>query len=119
LLILRDLDNHDKHHLQATALVQPATLQHASSVEFESKEDADRSVPPDVEIFGPDFRDGEVLLCQRTGGRIAHVKGGFNISAQVQVVLPDGRQYGVTHLLAGLCVYTRQILEYIGAVAGA
>jgi hypothetical protein len=34
LLILRDLDNKDKHHLQAIAVVQPGTLEH-DVVEFE------------------------------------------------------------------------------------
>jgi hypothetical protein len=70
-----------------------------------------------MEVATGNFGDEAVLLTHRTKGRISKVNGGFNISAQVQVLLSDGRQEGITHILAALCFYTRQVLNYIDGSA--
>jgi hypothetical protein len=69
-----------------------------------------------VEVFCPALKDGEILLRQRTSGRIARVTGRLAIAAQVQVALQDGRWFGITDLLAALCFYTREIYNYVQAV---
>ena len=74
------------------------------------------SVPPDVEILAPSFTDGEVLLRQRTKGRIAKVRGGYSFHAVVQVSLTDGREFGVTQILAEMCRYARLVIGHIAAV---
>jgi hypothetical protein len=114
LLMLRDLDNQDKHRLQVFAKIEPSEVQHSFAARFESEEAARASIPPNVEIFAAPLTDGARLLRQRTTGRIASVVGSINLSAQVQVTFQSGRREGVTTLLAALCQYTRQVLEYVG-----
>jgi hypothetical protein len=115
LLVLRDLDNQDKHHIQVSPMVQPESINHQGAVEFESEADAKVSIPPDTEVFAAPFRDGEMLLRWRTKHRIAKVKGQFGVAGQVQVVLPDGRREGLTQILEALCYYTKQVMEYVAA----
>ncbi len=115
LLVLQKLDNQDKHHLQITPHIQPMGIEHDLSMEFETEEGAAASVPPYTEVFEVPFRDGELLMRSRTKGRIAGVHGGMNVAVQVQVVLVGGRQEGITHLLAALCFYTRQVMDHVAA----
>ncbi len=70
-------------------------------------------MPPDTEVIVALFEDGAVLLRHRTNGRIKSVQGRYSITAQVQVVLPDGRAFGVTDLLAALWEYTRVVMDYV------
>ncbi|MFI9373835.1 hypothetical protein [Streptomyces parvulus] len=120
LLVLRDLDNRTKHHLQVKPDLAPQTIEHAPSVEFETEEGAAASVPPDTEVNIAPFEDGAVLLRHRTNGRIKSVRGRYSITAEVQVLLPDDRAFGVTDLLAALWEYTRAVMEHvIGTAEGA
>lgn len=116
LLVLSSLNNEDKHHLQVKPVVHQESIQHNTSIEFEDEEGASASIPPDTEVFACEFKDGQPLLRQRTQGRIAKVKGSFDISAQVQVVLRDGREVGLLHILAMLCQYTEDVVKHIAAV---
>lgn len=113
LLLLRDLDNSDKHHLQMKARLETASLAHEPAVEFETEEGAAASVPPDTEVFAPDFTDGGCLLLWRTKGRIAHVKGAFSVGAVVQADLGAGHVEGATEVLAALCFYTRLVMGHL------
>ncbi|MFI1394579.1 hypothetical protein [Streptomyces sp. NPDC020681] len=113
LLVLRDLDNSTKHHLQVKPDLAPQAIQHAPAVEFETEEGAAASVPPDTEVVVAPFEDGAVLLRHRTSGRIKSVQGQYNITAHVQVVSPDGRAFGVTNLLAALWEHTRVVMGHV------
>ncbi|MFJ5967269.1 hypothetical protein [Streptomyces sp. NPDC093060] len=113
LLILRDVDNNTKHHLQVKPDLATQAIRHAPAVEFETEEGAAASLPPDTEVMVAPFQDGAVLLRHRTSGRIKSVQGHYNITAQVQVVLPDGRTFGVTELLAVLWEYTRVVMDHV------
>ncbi|MFJ9126613.1 hypothetical protein ACIRJS_21190 [Streptomyces sp. NPDC102340] len=113
LLVLRDLDNSTKHHLQVKPDLAPQTVRHTPAVEFETEEGAAASVPPDTEVILAPFEDGAVLLRHRTSGRIKSIGGQYNITAQVQVVLPNGRPHGVTSLLAALWEYTRIVMGHV------
>ncbi|MFB6936082.1 hypothetical protein [Streptomyces chartreusis] len=113
LLALRDLDNSTKHHLQVKPDLTPQTIEHTPAVEFETEEGAAASVPPDTEVLAAPFEDGAVLLRHRTKGRIKSVQGQYSFAAQVQAVLPDGRTFGVTDLLAALCEYVRVVMEHV------
>ncbi|MFE6767470.1 hypothetical protein ACFVFD_00670 [Streptomyces fimicarius] len=113
LRILRDLDNTTKHHLQVKPELAPQSIHHAPAVEFETEEGAAASVPPDTQIVVAPFEDGAVLLRHRTKGRIESVKGNYSFTAQVQVVLADGRTFGVTELLAALWEYTNMVLSFV------
>ncbi|MFD7757922.1 hypothetical protein [Streptomyces sp. NPDC059757] len=113
LLILRDLDNSTKHHLQVKPDLAAQTIQHAPAVEFETEEGAAASVPPDTELTAAPLEDGAVLLRHRTSGRIKSVQGQYNITAQVQVVLPNGRTFGVTELLAAMWEYSRLVMGHV------
>ncbi|MBO2465223.1 hypothetical protein [Actinomadura violacea] len=113
LVLLRDLDNQDKHYIQVAGSLEPSELRHEGALVFESEAGARASLPPEVEVFATPFEDGQTLMHWRTKGRVADVKGSFNIVGQVQVALPGGRQEGVTQLLAALCVYTRQVVDYV------
>ncbi|MFI2350358.1 hypothetical protein ACH492_25580 [Streptomyces sp. NPDC019443] len=113
LLILRNLDNSTKHHLQVKPYLATQTIQHAPAVEFETEEGATASVPPDTEVMVAPFEDGAVLLRHRTNGRIKSVQGQYNLTAQVQVVLADGRTFGATELLAALWEYTRVVMGHV------
>lgn len=113
LLALRDLDNSTKHHLQVKPDLAPQSIEHAPAVEFETEEGPVASVPPDTEVMVAPFEDGAVLLRHRTNGRIKSVQGQYSFAAQVQAVLPDGRAFGVTDLLAALWEYTRVVMEHV------
>ncbi|MFF3878696.1 hypothetical protein [Streptomyces sp. NPDC001978] len=117
LLVLRDLDNSTKHHLQVKPDLAPQTIRHAPSVEFETEEGAAASMPPETEVMVAPFEDGAALLRHRTSGRIKSVQGQYNITAQVQVVSPDGRPHGVTDLLAALWEYTRIVMGHVISAA--
>lgn len=117
LLVLRDLDNSTKHHLQVKPDLASQTIRHAPAVEFETEEGAAASVPPDTEVMVAPFEDAAVLLRHRTSGRIKSVHGQYNITAQVQLVLPDGRPHGVTDLLAALWEYTRIVMGHVVSTA--
>lgn len=120
LLILRDLDNQDKHRFQVVSELEPTSIVHMVSVEFETEADAVASIPPDIEINGEVPLEGEaVLVCQRTKGRIAKVWGEYEFSAQVKVVLPGGHSEGITNILAGLCRYTRIVVNYVAGTSAA
>ncbi|MFK0131140.1 hypothetical protein ACIQRZ_12340 [Streptomyces rubiginosohelvolus] len=111
--ILRDLDNTTKHHLQVKPELTPQSIRHAPTVEFETEEGAAASVPPDTEVVVARFEDDAVLLRHRTKGRIESVQGHYSFSAQVQVVLADGRTFGVTELLAALWEYTHLVMSFV------
>ncbi|WP_208033378.1 hypothetical protein [Streptomyces cyanogenus] len=117
LLVLRDLDNTTKHHLQVKPDLAPQSIRHTPAVEFETEEGAAASVPPDVEVVVDSFEDGAVLLRYRTKGRIKSVEGQYNITAQVQAVTPDGRPHGVTDLLEALWEYTRIVMGHVMGAA--
>ncbi|WP_328340668.1 hypothetical protein [Streptomyces violaceus] len=117
LIVLRDLDNSTKHHLQVKPDLTPQSIRHTPAVEFETEEGAAASVPPDVEVVVGPFEDGAVLLRHRTKGRIKSVEGQYNIMAQVQAITPDGRPHGVTSLLAALWEYTRIVMGHVMGAA--
>ncbi|MFE7450645.1 hypothetical protein [Streptomyces griseus] len=117
LRILRDLDNRTKHHIQVKPALAPQSIHHSPTVEFETEEGAAASVPPNTELFVALFEDGAVLLRHQTKGRIKAVQGHYSLTAQVQVVLPDGRAFGVTEILAALWQYTQLVMgRVVGAV---
>jgi hypothetical protein len=113
LVVLRDLNNEDKHRVELTASLRPTAMNHFGSIEFETEEGAGLSVPPDTTVYTPSFIDGGTLLIWRTKGRIAKVTGGYTILAQVQVRLVDGRLVGVTQILAALCHHTEKVLRSV------
>ncbi|CAM5423928.1 putative protein OS=Streptomyces griseorubiginosus OX=67304 GN=AQJ54_35720 PE=4 SV=1 [Streptomyces griseorubiginosus] len=117
LLVLRELDNSTKHHLQVKPDLAPQAIRHAPTVEFETEAGAAASVPPDTEVITGPFEDGAVLLRYRTKGRIKSIKGQYNYTAQVQAVCPDGRSHGVTDLLAALWEYTRIVMRHVMGAA--
>ena len=112
LLILRKLSNADKHYLQVRPILQPQKLSHEFSIEFETEADAALSVPPDVEVFGAAFRDGEVLLHQKTKGRIAKILGNYQVALEVQIIIEE-KSYKLTEILAALCYYTGVVIRYV------
>lgn len=121
LVILRDLSNQDKHHLQVKPTLENVSLGHMPGVEFETEADAAMSIPPDIEFFVANFEDGELLLRHHTRGRIAKVKGSFRITVQVRVQLPDGRVMPILEILSMLCQYVEVVMRYVashGASAG-
>lgn len=115
LLLLRDLDNQDKHHVQVESFIDPTEIMHELGVTFETQEEAEQNVPPDVTFYTDAyFHDGACLLEHRTKTRIAAVAGSFRGHAQVVVSLPGrGDKPGITWILAALCFYTGTILEYL------
>ncbi|MFD3945971.1 hypothetical protein [Streptomyces sp. NPDC058579] len=112
LLVLRQLDNSAKHHLQVKPDLASHSIRHEPTIEFETEAGAAASQPPNVELMMAPFEDGAILLRHRTSGRIKSVRGRCNIKAQVQVVLPDSRTSGVTEILAALCEYTRIVMDH-------
>ncbi|MFD7420041.1 hypothetical protein ACFV6M_06265 [Streptomyces californicus] len=117
LLVLRELDNSTKHHLQVKPDVAPQSIRHTPTVEFETEVGTAASVVPDVEVVVGPFEHDTVLLRHRTKGRIKSVEGKYNITAQVQAVTPDGRSHGVTDLLAALWEYTRIVMGHMMGAA--
>ncbi|MFD4415249.1 hypothetical protein [Streptomyces sp. NPDC058476] len=117
LLVLRELDNSTKHHLQVKPALAPQTIRHTPAVEFETEKGTAASMPPDAEVVVGPFEDGAVLLRYRTKGRIKSVGGQYNITAQVQALSPDGRPHGVTDLLAALWEYTRIVMGHVMGAA--
>ncbi|MFE4399082.1 MULTISPECIES: hypothetical protein [Streptomycetaceae] len=113
LLLLRDLDNSDKHHLQMKPTLDPSSASHQQTVEFETEEDATASVPPKVEAFAPEWIDGALLLRNITNGRIARVSGNFSMEAVVQADLGKGRQAPALQILEMLCINTRMVVDHV------
>lgn len=120
LLLLRDLDNEDKHHLQVQPQISRTEINHKFGMQFETEQDAARSVPPDVTIYvDAFFVDGATLMRQVTKGRIRTVTGELDVWAQVNVVPPDRPAASITEVLGMLCFYTGTVLEYLAAVDAA
>ncbi|MFJ7278539.1 hypothetical protein [Kitasatospora sp. NPDC098663] len=113
LLLLRDLDNSDKHHLQMKPTLDPAAASHQSTVEFETEEDAKISVPPKMEAFTPEWIDGALLLRNITKKRIARVSGNFSMEAVVQADLGKGRQAPAFKILEMLYINTRMVVDHV------
>jgi hypothetical protein len=79
-------------------------------------DDQGRVIKTTQPFFPDEHQDGALMLRHRVKGRIAKVKGSYAMSAQVQVVLPDDRQYGATQLLDALGQYTGAVMAHIAGV---
>lgn len=114
LLILNKLSNRSKHVMYPDLSVAINELSHYWSMEFETVEDAAKSIPPDVEITIPDYIKGGVMLRQRTKGRIAHVNGKHQVSL-VMKIEAIGEHYEVTELLSNLGVNVGIVFDALTA----
>ncbi len=116
LSVLRDLSNEEKHHLQVKPLVNASQLQHSFLVEFESVEDAAKNIPPNVIIFNPKFKSGEIILKQDVISKIVKIKGNCNISVAIQVDVPHKGCMDIVWLLSALCSYTTAVINYTSSI---
>ena len=111
LLLLRDLDNENKHYLQVKASLLPREMTHTVAVEYENEADAAKNIPPKVEAFEPALVDGELLLSQKTESRIASVQGKWEVGGIITVRIND-ENYPVA-ILSGLCDYIGTVFSYV------
>lgn len=115
LIWLQRLSNPDKHELQAKPLINTSELNHSFSLEFETVEEAAKSVPPDINVLAPDFQDGAVLMRQNTRGRLHKVRGSYQVKARVEIVINEG-SYGITGTLAKVWEFTALTIKYVSDI---
>lgn len=112
LAILAGLNNADKHRIILVSLIQPQTIGHSFSVEFEGGGPTDAG-PPRTEFF-VDMIDGAPAIRHDTSpDRIADVKGGGEFGVQVVVVDDAGNRWGVTSGLAAMATYVPTVLDIV------
>lgn len=112
LAILAGLNNADKHRIILVSLIQPQTLGHSFSVEFEDGGPTDAG-PPRTEFFG-ELADGAPAIRHDTSpDRIAKVTGGAEFGAQVVVVDDVGNRWGMTSGLAAIATYVPAVLDVV------
>ncbi|MBU1075452.1 hypothetical protein KJ705_05200 [Patescibacteria group bacterium] len=116
LLLLRELNNSDKHHIQIKPIIQQMEINHGFTVEFHSEEDAAKNVPPNIHVYMPAFVDNALLLKQETVSKIAKLNGKANFKMQLQVEWKSGQFTEMDFCIGGLCYYTGVVLEYLTAV---
>ncbi len=117
LLLLRDLNNIDKHRVPVTIRLAPAVLSHAGEVEFETDEDAAANVPPDQTVWAGPLEPGIVLLEHRTTSRVVKIKGRWDLKATVSLETRQGPQpLGLT--AEKLCFYTRLVAHQFSPFFG-
>ena len=113
LLLLRRLNNIDKHHIAICPLFNPTVLQCSFSVEYRSEQEAFGDLPPKVTFYGEPFTKSYRLLRQETKFPIVKVGGACKIEAEA-VVLDDVRgRIGLTQSLAELVTYVPQVIAYV------
>lgn len=116
LLLLQELNNKDKHHIQIVPELHQQEIIHGAGVEFYTEEDAKKNIPSDVTMHVSEFTDGALLLEQKTKSKISKVHGNINIKLRLQVERQGGNFIELTYCFGGLCYYTGVVLEYIAAV---
>jgi len=92
LLLLENLNNHDKHRSVIVAKLTPQAIEHTFEVEFASDLAAARNSPPDVTIHVPDFSEDALLVEYRARDPITKVKGGFDVVFELWVETASGLQ---------------------------
>jgi hypothetical protein len=114
LLLLRDLNNTDKHRVPTAIHVSPAEISHSWSVEFESEDDAALNSPPDVTVWGGPLQPNCVLLEYRTKNPIKSIKGRFEHKGVISIIncgkTNNGKSYEVNPTLAGLIYYVDLVI---------
>ena len=115
LVWLQRLSNTDKHVLQVQPQINPFELSHTFSLEFETIEDANKSLPPKIEVLNSAFQDGAYLMKQNTGGRIRSITGSYHVKARV-VILVEKDFYGITEILANVWEYTALTIQHIANI---
>lgn len=110
LLLLRDLNNSDKHRVPIIMTVSPLEIGHKWSVEFEDEDAADRNNPPEATFWGGPLQPNCTLLEYCTNDPIKNIKGSFEYKAVIQIVnngkVNEGKTYCINSTIAGLVYYT-------------
>jgi hypothetical protein len=108
LVLLRDLDNQDKHHLQLLPSLNQLSGAIELSMSFEDSAAADRALPPRTTLRDIKFEDGANLFDIEVNEPIKDIRGIYNVEAEL-IVESDGIKYNVPSILTQL-VYAVQVI---------
>ena len=115
LVVLNWLSNHDKHQMPVPMLLPPGEIEFSKCIEFQSGEDADSNLPPDVVVHCGPLRPEQLLLEYRTKHPVKKVCGTVQITANVVIPTNSGERK-VADLLPELGWYTGLVIEEFAKV---
>ena len=115
LVLMRDLDNKDKHHFQ----IVPSTNQLSGgldfSLEFEDGAAAERAGPPIMTIRDIKFEDNTNLFDIEVNEPIKDIVGRYNVEAEL-IVESNGIRYNAVSILLQLVSIVQVIVDCIQAI---
>lgn len=112
LLLLQHLSNLDKHKSSIKASLVPDSLNADFQIDFGSHEAATRNDPPDLRVYFPEIRDGELLVEYVTRTEIKGTSGGFGVGIGFAVDTPAGNQK-LFETMSVLVNYVGQVLTVL------
>ena len=115
LVLMRDLDNQDKHYFQ----IVPSTNQLSGgfnlSLEFEDDAAAERAGPPRMIIRDIKFEDNTNLFDIEVNEPIKDIVGKYNVEAEL-IVESNGIRYNAVSILLQLVSVVQVIVDCIQAI---
>jgi hypothetical protein len=115
LVLLRDLDNSDKHYLQAAPSTNQLSGALDFSLEFQDDAAAERAGPPRITIRDTRFESGANIFDVEVSEPIKDITGKYNVEAEL-IVENDGIKYNALSILLQLAWIVQVVIDCIQAV---
>lgn len=109
LVLLNWISNHDKHRMPVPFLVPPREIQFSQACEFQSEQEAEANVPPDVIVYTDPLSHGSILFEHKTKHPVNIISGQFKITANVAINTHIGLRE-ITEVVSQLTWYTRLVV---------